>query len=151
MATPKGTWNPGQELWTGNTVVTGAQPGLPGIHVYVGNSGSEAIPVVIVSGSGGGGGSIPQPTTGTNASFSYHSASSRLILAPNTSRRSFKIYNDTETNYIMTFGFTASLNQITTVIPPQWTYEDDFPGWQGPVAGIGVGGGSGTIYYTEMV
>lgn len=112
---------------------------------------SGYLPVVISGGFSASGGGVTPSTTDSTGSFAYHSSSSTLIMPTNTSRLGFKIYNDTDSTYVIFFGLTASLNKITTVIPSQWTYEDGpVTIWQGPVAGIGSGGGSGTIYWTEL-
>lgn len=89
-----------------------------------------------------------QPTTDAFGKFAFGVSSNVLMSASN--RTGFKVFNDSDSSYILYFGLTASLGAITIVIPAQWTYEDPYPGWQGPVAGIGAAAGSGTIYWTEL-
>lgn len=159
MATPLspsgafgGVGVPGMELTLANTIVTGTHPGWPGLNVYVANSGTEPIPVSLASGSiniSGTFGNVQPKTAVTNA-YAFSTAS-RQLLTLNPGRVSFLVYNDSDGNFVLSYGSTASLGSIVTVIPPWWTYEPSSPAWQGALAGIGVAPGSGTVYVTELV
>lgn len=93
---------------------------------------------------------VLQPSTGTAGLFAFQTSSADNILNSNANRIGFKVFNDSDGTYLLCFGPSASLNNWDVSVWPQWYYEDPYPGYTGPVTGIGFGVASGTIRVKEM-
>jgi hypothetical protein len=94
---------------------------------------------------------VKGPSTGTPVIREYSSGTSQLLLSSNPSRVAFSIYNDSDQTYLVCLGSSASVDSWDFSLFPQGFYESPYPGYTGPVAGIGFGSGSGNIRVKEMV
>lgn len=82
------------------------------------------------------GGSVTTAGTGTKSNVAG-SASSVTILAANTSRRKWQVFNDsTAILYLDITGGTASTTSYTSQVPPNGLYEGTLPVNTGLITGI---------------
>lgn len=92
------------------------------------------------------------PASGSTTAIAFVSASNNTVLAANSNRARFSIYNDSSGNYLVLFsGSGISDTMFSFYLPPQTMYDSDIPTYTGPIQGRGWGSGSGNIYVTEMV
>ena len=79
------------------------------------------------------------PSQGSSAALTSVNASitSASLLAANTNRKTFYVYNDSAATLYLAYGATASTTLYTTQVPPNTLYEmPSTMTWQGAVSGI---------------
>ena len=141
---------------SGTTVVTASSANPVGITGTVGVVGTASVSFVSQSTPLNVTGTVTvanqvvaTSSLGTHSSFAF-STSSITVLAPNTSRKAFSIYNDSDQTYLVRLGSGASLTVWTLSLFPQQYYENPVPCFTGIVTGRGFVSGSGTIHVEEM-
>ena len=90
-----------------------------------------------------------KPSTATLTQVT-NSASSVSLLASNTARRSFVIYNDANRDMVVAFSATATLTAFTVRIASKGTFMYATPAYTGVVSGIWTASGSGSAQITSI-
>lgn len=78
---------------------------------------------------------VAQASTGTTSSVAA-SVTNVQLLAANTNRKGFTIYNDGANNLFIKFGTTASTTSYTIKIPATGLYEAQSTTYTGEIDGI---------------
>lgn len=145
--------------WFPEAIVTALPKiGDLGMVVYpIWGSGSEPLPVSIVSGGFSFSGSLSlsassdptRPATDTHF-FVTASLNSQVLLYSNTIRRMATVYNDANKNMYLKVGDGANTGSWDVRLPPNAYFELPYPAFTGPLTAIWVSGTIGQARVLEL-
>ena len=93
---------------------------------------------------------VVQPSTSTKGVFPLQTSSADTLIAANSARIAFTIFNDSDKSYLVSFGAGASTASFDFVLGSQQFYESSYPSYVGIVTGIGAASGTGNIRVQEL-
>jgi hypothetical protein len=111
---------------------------------------TRALDVAIIDGAGAHvtGFDASRPATSSITSVAT-STTSATLLAANTARRQFYIYNDSGSNLFVAFAATATATAFTVLIPKNGFFASEMNGYTGVISGI-LSSGTGNARLTEV-
>ncbi len=145
--------------WFPEAIVTALPKiGDLGMVVYpIWGSGSEPLPVSIVSGGFSFSGSLAISGSGDPVRpgsdahfFVTASLSSQVLLAANGIRRMATVFNDSNRNMYLKIGDGASTGSWDVRMPPNAYFELPYPAYTGPLTAIWSGGAIGQARVLEL-